>query len=362
MLKKTPLYDAHLRLRAKMVEFGGFEMPIQYTSIIDEHMAVRTKAGIFDVSHMGEILVQGEEAAAFLNGLLTNDITAMEDGKVQYTIMTYDDGGAVDDLMVYRMDGSRYLLVVNASNKDKDFEHITSHVPAGVKVEDVSEAYAEIALQGPQSFRFAEKLLGPLNMKRFWFTLSNHAGQSLIISRTGYTGEDGMEIYGPPDFIAGLFDGFVEAEVTPCGLGARDTLRFEAGLPLYGHELSDKITPVEAGLLPFIKFDKEFSGSQVLHRQVKENEGRRLIGLKLRDKGVPRQGYKVFLGDNEVGIVTSGNFAPFLKEYLALALVYLPQDHMENHIGREFEIEIRGKRLKAEAVSKNFLKALKPGK
>lgn len=362
MLKKTPLYDAHLKLKAKMVEFGGFEMPIQYTSIIGEHMAVRTKAGIFDVSHMGEILVEGEGSTALLNGLLTNDVTAMEDGKVQYTIMAYDNGGTVDDLMVYRMDGSRYFLVVNASNKDKDFKYIISHAPAGVRVEDVSEAYAEIAVQGPQSFKFAEKLLGPLNMKRFCFTIFNYDGQSLIISRTGYTGEDGLEIYGPPESITGLFDGFAEAGVTPCGLGARDTLRFEAGLPLYGHELSGDITPVEAGLLPFIKFDKEFSGKEVLYRQVKENEGRRLIGLKLKEKGVPRQGYKVFLGDNEVGIVTSGNFAPYLKEYLALALVNLPQDYMEHYAGREFEIEIRGRRLKAEAVPKNFLKALGPEK
>ncbi|MDI3481977.1 MAG: aminomethyltransferase [Tepidanaerobacteraceae bacterium] len=360
MLKRTPLYDVHLKLKAKIVEFGGFEMPIQYASIIDEHMAVRTKAGIFDVSHMGEILVEGEKAADFLNGLFTNDITAMKDGKVMYTIMTYDSGGAVDDLMVYRLRGDKYFLVVNASNKDKDFEYIKSKAPCNVKVEDASEDWAEIAVQGPESFKFAEKLLGPVHIARFCFTYFNYNKASLIISRTGYTGEDGIEIYGPPEAIVKLFEGFVEAEVTPCGLGARDTLRFEAGLPLYGHELSENITPVEAGLLPFIKFDKEFSGREVLYRQVKENEGRRLVGLRLVEKGVPRQGYKVFFRGNEVGFVTSGNFAPYLKQYLALALVDLPKDIMEDYAGREFEVEIRGKRLKAEAVPKNFLRAIKP--
>lgn len=362
MLKRTPLYDAHLKLKARMVEFGGFEMPIQYTSIIDEHMAVRTRAGVFDVAHMGEILVEGEKSADFLNGLLTNDIAVLKDGKVQYSIMTYDDGGTVDDLLVYRMDDNKYFLVVNASNKDKDFEYIKTHAPAGVEIEDLSETCAEIALQGPESFKFAEKLLGPLHIARFYFIKLKYGEESLIISRTGYTGEDGLEIYGPPESIIKLFAGFIEAGVTPCGLGARDTLRFEAGLPLYGHELSESITPVEAGLLPFVKFNKDFTGKDALYRQVKENKGRRLVGLKLNEKGVPRQGYKVFFGDSEAGFVTSGNFAPYLKEYLAMALVQLPQDSMEDYIDKEFEIEIRGKRLKAEAVPKNFLKALRPGK
>ncbi|HHW03285.1 MAG TPA: glycine cleavage system aminomethyltransferase GcvT [Thermoanaerobacterales bacterium] len=362
MLKRTPLYDAHLKLKARIVEFGGFEMPVQYTSVIDEHMAVRTKAGVFDVSHMGEILVEGEKSEEFLNALLTNDVASLNNGKVQYTIMTYDNGGAVDDLMVYRMDENVFFLVVNASNKDKDFEYIKNHAPAGVKVEDVSQDYAEIAVQGPDSLKFAEKLLGPMNIGRFCFKILNYDGATLIISRTGYTGEDGLEIYGPSEAVVKLFYGFVEAGITPCGLGARDTLRFEAGLPLYGHELSENITPVEAGLTAFIKFNKDFCGKDVLYRQIKENEGKRLIGLRLKEKGVPRQGYRVFFGGEEAGSVTSGNFAPYLKEYLAMALVRLPKDIMEDYVGRDFEIEIRGKRLKAEAVPKNFLKALRSKK
>ncbi|WP_422445464.1 glycine cleavage system aminomethyltransferase GcvT [Thermoanaerobacterium sp. DL9XJH110] len=361
MLKRTPLYDEHVKLKAKMTEFGGYEMPIQYTSIIEEHMAVRTKAGVFDVSHMGEILVEGGGAAEFLNGLLTNDICLLKDGGVQYTVMTYDNGGTVDDLLVYRLQNDRYLLVVNASNKDKDFEHIKKYARGDVSVRDVSDSYGQIALQGPGSPAYIEKLLPAPDIRPFSFTTLKYQGKPLMVSRTGYTGEDGFEVYGPPDVIKELFEKFVESGVVPCGLGARDTLRFEAGLPLYGHELAEDITPVEAGLERFIKFHKHFPGRDALYRQVNENTGRRLVGLKLLEKGVPRQGYKVYFGDEEAGYVTSGNYGPYVREYLALALVDVQKIPGWNASGKYadiplLEIEIRGKRHRAQVTPKNFLK------
>ena len=228
---KTPLNEKHKELSAKMVDFAGYEMHIQYSSIIEEHMAVRTKAGIFDVSHMGEILVKGEKAEDFLNSILTNNISRIKDGKVQYTIMTYENGGTVDDLMVYKLSGEEYLLVVNAANKDKDYEHIKKHAPQGIIVEDVSEDYGLIALQGPESKGFVKDVLGDADLPKFNFKTINHRGHTLILSRTGYTGEDGFEIYGSPKVIVELFSNFIDLGVIPCGLGARDTLRFEVEKP-----------------------------------------------------------------------------------------------------------------------------------
>jgi aminomethyltransferase len=353
MLKRTPLYQEHLKLKARMVDFAGFEMPIQYSSILDEHMAVREKAGIFDVSHMGEILVEGQNAGDFLNVLLTNNIHKIKEGRVQYTIMTYEDGGTVDDLMVYKLSCAKYLLVVNAANKDKDFEHIKSFAPKDVTVEDVSDEYGLIAIQGPESSKFVEKLLGDAQLKPFNFKTMEYDGDTLILSHTGYTGSDGFEVYGPPEAITQLFCKFVNLGVTPCGLGARDTLRFEAGLPLYGHELGPDITPVEAGLNRFIDLNKPFKGRDVLQAQSQQRDRRQLIGLKLLDRGVPRQDYPVYYEGKQVGKVTSGGFAPHVKEYLAMALVKIPSNGM---IDKPFEIEIRGKKHRAEKVSTSFLK------
>jgi len=349
---KTPLYEKHKELSAKMVDFAGYEMPIQYTSIIEEHMAVRTKAGIFDVSHMGEILIKGEKAEDFLNKILTNNITRIEDGKVQYTIMTYEDGGSVDDLIVYKISREEYLLVVNAANKNKDYEHIKNQSPQGIIVEDVSKEYGLIALQGPESKRFINEVLTVGDISAFSFKTVNHKGHPLIVSRTGYTGEDGFEVYGSPEIVVELFSDFIDRGVVPCGLGARDTLRFEAGLPLYGQELGPDITPIEAGLTPFIDLDKSFNGSDVLRVQKKEGKGRRIIGLKLLERGVPRQGYEVYFQGKSIGHVTSGGFLPYVKEYAAFALVTLPQTDVKE----SFEIDIRGKRRKAVKVPKNFLK------
>ncbi|NLU09658.1 MAG: glycine cleavage system aminomethyltransferase GcvT [Tepidanaerobacter acetatoxydans] len=353
MLKRTPLYEEHLKLGAKMVDFAGFEMPIQYSSIIDEHMAVRTKSGIFDVSHMGEILVKGENAGDFLNGILTNNIHKIKEGQVQYTIMTYDNGGTVDDLMAYKLSLNQYLLVVNAANKDKDFEHIKSLAPADVVVEDVSDDYGLIAIQGPESVGFIKELFGEIQLKPFNFRTIEFDSDSLILSRTGYTGGEGFEVYGSLEMTRKLFCKAVDFGVTPCGLGARDTLRFEAGLPLYGHELGPDITPVEAGLSRFIDLSKPFKGRDVLRTQSEQRDRRRLIGLKLLDRGVPRPDYPVYYDGKQVGKVTSGGFAPYVKEYLAMALVKIPLDDANDKL---FEIEIRGKKHRAEKVSTNFLK------
>ncbi len=353
MLKRTPLYAEHLKLKARMVDFAGFEMPIQYSSIISEHMAVRERAGIFDVSHMGEILVKGQDAGDFLNGILTNNINKIKEGKVQYTIMTYENGTTVDDLLVYRLSQDEYLLVVNAANRLKDYAHIKDFAPHGVEVEDVSDKYCLIAIQGPESAKFIVKLLSETTLKPFSFETLEYNGSNLILSRTGYTGSDGFEIYGPPKIITKLFREFVQLGVLPCGLGARDTLRFEAGLPLYGHELGPDITPIEGGLSRFIDLDKPFVGRDALRAQIQHDNRRQLIGLRLLDRGMPRQDYPVYFAGEKVGYVTSGGFAPYLKEYLAMALVKIPSNDM---MDKSFEIKIRKKNHRAEKVPINFLK------
>lgn len=365
MLKKTPLHGEHLKLKAKMSEFGGYDMPIQYTSILDEHKAVRTNVGIFDVSHMGEILVEGDEAEEFLNSILTNDLRKLKVGKVQYTILVQDDGGTIDDLIVYKMKEDSFLLVVNAANSDKDFDYISKVKSSNLnaKVEDVSENYGLVAIQGPKSVDYIEKLLGTEvgNIEAFSFEIVDYKQDDLIVSRTGYTGEDGFEIYGPPERIKEIFVDAVDTGVVPCGLGARDTLRFEAGLPLYGNELGPDISPIEAGLGFFVKFNKDFTGKDVLKKQKEEKLGRRLIGLKLLKKGMPRTGYEVYYDGKKVGKVTSGGYAPNIDEYIAFALVELPEKYKEKGKipnGEQFEIKVRKRMLPAEKTSRNFLKAL----
>ncbi|WP_027717072.1 glycine cleavage system aminomethyltransferase GcvT [Desulfovirgula thermocuniculi] len=358
MPEKTPLYEEHLKLGAKMIDFSGYLLPVQYTSIIEEHLAVRERAGVFDISHMGEILVEGEGAGPALNRLLTNDLELLFPGRAQYTIMTYGHGGTVDDLIAYRVAASAYLLVVNAANIRKDYAHLRQHLPPGVAVRDLSAGYAGIALQGPRSREHVKTVLGEevAGLPPFGFTFAPYGGDEVLVSRTGYTGEDGFEVYGPPGAVRDLFRAFVRQGVVPCGLGARDTLRFEAGLPLYGHELGEDITPVEAGLDPFIKLEKDFLGRQVLLAQKEQGTGRRLVGLRLKEKGVARQGYAVWSGEKQVGFVTTGNYAPYLKGYFALALVDTPY-----HRERVLAVEVRGKRLEAEVLPKNFLKFFRRG-
>ncbi|MCS6902863.1 MAG: glycine cleavage system aminomethyltransferase GcvT [Candidatus Bipolaricaulota bacterium] len=352
-LKRTPLYEAHKRLGAKMVEFGGWEMPIQYTSIIEEHQTVRRSVGIFDVSHMGEIEISGRGALELVQKLITNDASTLAAYQVLYSPMCYESGGTVDDLLVYKLP-DRFLLVVNAANTEKDFEWVQKNAAAlsDVTVRNVSADYAQIAIQGPK----AQELLQPLvelslrEMKYYWAVRTRLWDESVLLSRTGYTGEDGFEVYASPKIAQCLWDELLKAGATPIGLGARDTLRFEASYPLYGHELSDEISPIEAGLGWTVKEKSaEYNGKSVLLAQKRHGASRRLIGLKMLAGGVPRQGYKIFLHGSEIGFVTSGMYAPTLEGFLAMGLVNSSVSKEE-----EFEVEIRGERRRAQRVSLPF--------
>lgn len=311
-----------------MSPFAGFDMPIQYSSIVEEHNAVRRKVGMFDVSHMGEIFVSGPDSEKFVNHIFTNDVRPMEPGQVLYGMMCRPDGGTVDDLLVYKgyIEGN-YLLVVNAANIGKDHAWILEH--AGnydVKVVDDSDNWGQIAVQGPDSEAAVTEALGfGVAHKLSFYTFMNvHiGGRTMFISRTGYTGEDGFEIYADPEWIREIWRTLLEDGVTPCGLGCRDTLRFEAGLPLYGHELSPEISPVMAGLGMFCKLDKEeFIGKDALAAQKADGVERKVVGIELRDKAVPRAGYPVELADGtEVGVVTTGYHSISLDRSLCFALV-----------------------------------------
>ena len=311
-LQKTCLYDKHVALGAKMSPFGGFMMPIEYSSIIDEHNAVRENVGMFDVSHMGEIFVTGKDATVFVNHIFTNDIIGVPAGKILYGMMLYSDGGVVDDLLVYRMDDAdHWLLVVNAANIAKDYDWIMQQAKGyEVDIDNASSRYGQIALQGPSAEMIATKVLGMAvaDLTFYTFKIVDWQGNEVIASRTGYTGEDGFEFYASSEVICHMWDMLLnEGHVTPCGLGCRDTLRFESGLPLYGHELSNEISPIMAGLGMFVKIDKaEFIGKEAVARQKAEGTAKKLVGIELMDKAIPRAGYVVEHDGNEIGIVTTG--------------------------------------------------------
>ncbi|MEK5038739.1 glycine cleavage system aminomethyltransferase GcvT [Sporosarcina sp. FSL K6-3457] len=360
-LKRTALFDSYAEYGGKTIDFGGWELPVQFSSIKNEHEAVRTKAGLFDVSHMGEVFVSGTGALAYLQKLVTNDVSKLVDGQAQYTAMCYEDGGTIDDLLIYKRGDNDYLLVVNASNIDKDVEWMKSHATADVTIEDKSSDFGLLALQGPVAQEVLQKLTDePLaDIKFFRFKENvNVAGHSVLVSRTGYTGENGFEIYGSPEAIVALWPAILEAGeaegVIPAGLGARDTLRFEAGLPLYGQELSKDISPLETGLGFVVKLNKEedFLGKAALTAQKDNGVPRKLIGLEMIDKGIPRTGYKVFLGEAEIGEVTTGTQSPTLKKNIGFAL--LNSEHTAE--GTEVEVEIRNKRLKAVIIATPFYK------
>ena len=355
--KKTPLYEEHIKCGGKMVEFGGYILPVQYqTGVIKEHMAVRTACGLFDVSHMGEILVQGPGALAYLNHILTNDYTTLKDGKARYSPMCYDNGGTVDDLIVYKVRDDDYFVVVNAANKDKDFAWMKDHQTEGASVTDVSAQYGQIALQGPNAEKILRKLAKEEDIPRGYYSavFDGKAGDiPCIISRTGYTGEDGFEFYMAADKAADLWNLLLDAGreegLIPCGLGARDTLRLEASMPLYGHELSAEISPVTAGLGTFVKLNKpEFIGRDAL---ASEGEpARRRVGLKVTGKGILREHQEVFAGDRQVGVTTSGTHCPFLGYPVAMAL--LDSDIASE--GAQVEVNVRGRRVAAETVKLPF--------
>lgn len=359
--KKTPLYDEHVKLGGNVVDYAGWYLPVQYEGLVAEHNAVRNAAGLFDVSHMGEITVKGKDAEAFLDYLLTNDITKMTDKLIIYTFMTYPDGGVVDDLLVYKYRDGDYLLVVNASNVDKDFAWIQENVgDFDVVVENISDDVGEVAIQGPLAQKILQKLTKTdLDTVKFFHLEENVDinGVNCMISRTGYTGEDGFEIYTTNEGVVKVWNDLLEAGkedgIKPTGLGCRDTLRFEASLPLYGHEISKDINPLEGGFKYFVKLDKaaDFIGKAELNRQWTEGLSRVLAGFEMVGRGIPREGYEIYKDGEKIGHVTTGYMSPTLGKNIGNALI--PPKFTE--IGTEIDIMIRNKPVKAKVISKKFL-------
>ena len=358
-LKRTPLYEAHLRCGGKMVEFGGFEMPVQYkTGVIKEHMAVRTACGLFDVSHMGEVLLEGPDAVKNLNRLLTNDYTVMENGQARYSPMCNEQGGTVDDLIVYKVSDDHYFVVVNASNREKDVAWIKAHLEGKVTAEDVSDSYGQIALQGPLAEKILKKLTAEENIprKNYYACWDRDVGGiRCIVSRTGYTGSDGFELYTDAKETEKLWDLLLEAGkdegLIPCGLGARDTLRLEAGMPLYGHELSDTISPLTSGLGYFVKMDKpDFIGKKAMEEAGAPTQCR--VGLKAIGRGIPREHQDVYDGDRLIGHTTSGTHCPYVGYPASMAIVDIAYKTPGTHV----EVDVRGRRVEAEVVRLPFYK------
>lgn len=356
-LKFTCLHDEHLALGAKMSPFAGYDMPIQYSGIIAEHNAVRGGVGMFDVSHMGEIFVSGPQASAYVNHIFTNDVSSLSPGGIVYGMMLYPDGGCVDDLLVYREYGAGgYLLVVNAANEEKDFEWMKDNASGfDVSLVNASGRWGQIAVQGPGSEAVLKDVLGlqgvsSLGFYNFYDDVWK--GERLIVSRSGYTGEDGFELYTTPEGTVDIWRRLIAAGVLPCGLGCRDTLRFEAGLPLYGDELSAEISPMEAGLSMFCKLEKEeFIGKEALERQKKEGTARKLVGLELEDRAVPRAGYPVETPEGvRVGIVTTGYHSISLGRSLCFALV----DSFFAALGTRLCVRVRTRAFPAKVVKKRF--------
>lgn len=358
-LKKTSLYDLYAEYGAKTIDFGGWDLPVQFSSIKEEHEAVRTKAGLFDVSHMGEVEVKGEKALDFLQYVMTNDVSKLDANKAQYTLMCNEQGGTIDDLIIYKKTDDEYLLVVNAANIEKDVKWLTSHLIEGVKLVNLSDQIGQLALQGPLSEAVLQKItsenLSNLNFLEFKQDVEI-SGVKALVSRSGYTGEDGFEIYCQKEDAPLLWKAILEAGreegVIPCGLGARDTLRFEAKLPLYGQELSEDISPLEAGLGFAVKVDKEanFIGKEALKRQKEQGAPRKLVGIEMIDKGIPRHGYEVFADGKKIGVVTTGTQSPTLKKNIGLVLI----DANYSAIDTIVEVQIRQKRLKAKVVKTPF--------
>lgn len=357
MEKKTPLYDVHVEEGGKIVPFAGYLLPVQYgTGVIKEHMAVREQCGLFDVSHMGEVLFTGPTALDTLNHLLTNDYNGMPINKVRYSAMCNEKGGTIDDLVVYKFGEESYLAVVNAANREKDFAHMAKNVLPGTKAEDISDSVAQLALQGPKAPAIMKKLLPEDQIPKGYYTALPNieiAGMNCMISRTGYTGELGYEIYtaseNGPKLWKVLREAGEEFDLIPCGLGARDTLRLEAAMPLYGHEMDEDVTPLEAGLDFAVKLDKpEFIGKDALVAAGKPTRVR--VGLAVTGRGIVREHQDVFLGDEKIGMTTSGTHCPFLGKAVAMAM--LDAKHAE--VGTKLEVEVRGRRVAVEIIPLPF--------
>ncbi|CUH93360.1 glycine cleavage system aminomethyltransferase GcvT [Herbinix luporum] len=359
MEKKTVLYDCHIDLEGKMIPFGGYLMPVQYKSgVIKEHMAVRKAAGLFDVSHMGEVILKGSDALNNIQKLVTNDCSLMVDGQVKYSPMCNQDGGVIDDLLIYRIGKEEYLLVINAANRYKDIDWIRKHLFGDVRLSDISDETALLALQGPLSKSILTKLTDEKTLPIKYYTFKENVdigGIKCMVSKTGYTGEEGYEIYCKNKDAVSLWELLLDKGsgegLIPCGLGARDTLRLEAGLPLYGHEMDDSISPIEAGLGFAVKLNKEdFIGKQGIIDRGEPTKIR--VGLKITGRGIAREDCPVFYGDKEVGRTTSGTHSPYLGYPIAMAYV----DLNYKDVGTNLMVEIRGRKTSAEIVPLPFYK------
>ena len=362
MAQRTPLYDVHVKAGARIVEFAGWEMPVQYTGILDEHEAVRTRAGLFDVSHMGEVVFRGPKALESLQRLFTNDLSKCADGQAMYGCLCRDTGGIVDDVVVYRRSATDLLVCVNAANRQKDFDWLHGHA-AGADVQNESDAWAQLALQGPAAAAVVQKLTAVRlsSVGTYRFTTGEVAGVPCIVARTGYTGEDGFELFCPPGRAPALWGSLLEAgaaeRVVPAGLGARDSLRLEMAYRLYGSDMDDETTPLEAGLGWVVKLDKGgFVGREALARQKEAGVPRKLVGFTLTDPGIPRHGYRVLRDGQPVGLVTSGTRSPSLE--IAVGLAYVPAPLAAE--GSTFAVEIRGRAAAARVVKTPFYSKPKP--
>ncbi|GAB3791380.1 glycine cleavage system aminomethyltransferase GcvT [Virgibacillus kimchii] len=365
-LKRTPIFPEYEKLNAKTIDFGGWELPVQFSGIKEEHYATRNHAGLFDVSHMGEITVKGPKSLEFLQKMVTQDVSKSTPNRAQYTFMCNENGGTVDDFLIYMIGEDDYLLVVNAANTEKDYEWLlknNDYTEDEVEIKNVSEDYAQLALQGPKAEAILQSLtetdLKSIRFFRFnqevvFGTLNSPA----LVSRTGYTGEDGFEIYIDKDLGRELWKMILEAGegkgLKPVGLGARDTLRFEANLPLYGQEISESISPVEAGMAFAVKVnkDEDFIGKEILKKQINNGPDRKLAGIEMIDKGIPRTGYEILDGEKEIGFVTSGTQSPTLKKNIGLVLV----DSSYAEPGTEFSVKVRKRKLMAKVIETPFLK------
>lgn len=359
-MNKTALYNKHVSMGAKMVPFAGFEMPVQYSGLTEEHFAVREKAGLFDVSHMGQFFIEGEGALALLQKVTTNNVANIVDGQAQYSCLPNENGGIVDDLIVYKMADDKYFVVVNASNIDKDWAHISKYNSYGAEMKNVSDEMSLLAIQGPLATQILQKLTDTAlsEIPYYHFTIGTVAGVSdVIISNTGYTGSGGFEVYFKNEDAEKLWDTILEAGkeegLLPCGLGARDTLRLEKGFCLYGNDIDDTTSPMEAGLGWITKLDKDFVSKEIFEQQKAEGVTRKLVGFEMTERGIPRHDYPVVDAEgNVIGKVTSGTSSPMLKNGIGMAYVDLPH----NKLGTEIFIQIRNKNIGAKVVKMPFVK------
>ncbi len=359
MTKRTPLYDRHVALGAKMVEFAGWQMPVQYSGVKDEHLAVRQRAGLFDVSHMGEIEIAGPDAATFAQYLTTNDVATMIDGKAMYSLLLNERATVIDDVILYRLNSQRFIFVVNASNREKDYRWILDHRQGDVTVRDRSDDYALLAFQGPLASEVLQTLtsIDLPSIRRYHFGQGTVAGiEHCIIARTGYTGEDGFELFVSPAHAATIWNALLQAGaskgIKPAGLGARDTLRLEMKYSLYGHEITEETNPYEAGLGWVVKLDQPgaFIGKDELIAIKERGPMRKLVGFRMMERAIPRQGYPIVFQGNQVGVVTSGTLSPSLDQSIGIGFV--PPDLAAT--GSQFFVDIRGRLRQAEVVKTPF--------